>query len=271
MPKLTPPRAILFDWHGTLVDTFEAMYRAVDEVLFQLVRLGLAHRLQRPGHARLIEHEMLIQHVRRFRRLPQALKATRQMSRTEIFEILFGTDEDAKLAVHEAFDQRYLRHFGQVRPFEPGVRTMLRALRQAGLVTGVLTNRRRKLLLQELAKVDGGWQELFEVIVCGDDVPRRKPAPDIVLRACSELRMVPGAEVWFVGDSTTDTSAAKQAGVTAIYYNGAKWDPSHLVRIFPGGHRPDAIAADFAALQALALPRRSPAASPRAVMPGTPA
>ncbi len=267
MPQLTSPRVILFDWHGTLVDTFEPMYRAVDEVLAQLARLGVAHRLLRPGHARLIEHEMLIQHVRQHRRLPDDLKTTRQISRTEIFEILFGADEDAKLAVHEAFDVRYMRHFGQVRPFEPGVRAMLRSLRQAGLTTGVLTNRRRKLLLQELAKVDGGWQELFDVVVCGDDVPRRKPAPDIVLRACADLGVAPERAIWFVGDSTTDTTAAKEAGVTAIYYNGAKWAPAHLVRIFPGSHRPDAIAADFAALLALALPHRSPPASARKTMP----
>lgn len=38
--------------------------------------------------------------------------------------------------------------------------------------------------------------------------------------------------------------------------NGAKWEPAHLVRIFPGTHRPDSIAGNFAALEALALPPR---------------
>jgi len=101
-----------------------------------------------------------------------------------------------------------------------------------------------------------GWADLFDVVVCGDDVPRRKPAPDMVLRGLERSGVASGAGVWFVGDSTTDTMAAKQAGVTAIYYNGAKWDPAYLVRLFPGEHRPDAIAGDFAALLALALPPR---------------
>jgi phosphoglycolate phosphatase len=94
------------------------------------------------------------------------------------------------------------------------------------------------------------------VVVCGDDVRRRKPAPDMVQRGLDRLGLAPGADVWFVGDSTTDTVAAKLAGVTAIYYNGAKWEPSYLERIFPGEHRPDAIAGDFVALEALAIPER---------------
>jgi phosphoglycolate phosphatase len=250
------PRVVFFDWHGTLVDTFEAMYRAVDDVLPLLGPLGIARRLVRPGSSPLLEHELLIAHVRKHRQLPGWLKGARRISRTEIFEILFGRDEYAKHVAHEAFDRRYMQHFGTVRPFEPGVRAMLVALRAAGLATGLLSNRRRALLMQELAKVDGtGWKDLFDVVACGDDVRRRKPAPDMVMRALAGLRMAPGPDSWFVGDSTTDTTAAKTAGVSAIYYNGAKWEPAHLLRIFPDAQRPDAVVANFAALQSLALQR----------------
>ena len=257
MPRLAAPRTVFFDWHGTLADTFEAMYRAVDDMLPLLDELGLAQRLLPAGRGRTPEDETLVARVRESRSLPPEVKAARRISRTEIFEILFGPDTDAKQIAHEAFDRCYLRHFGKVQPFEPGVRATLGTLRAAGLRTGMLTNRRRALFTHELNKVDGsGWSELFDVVVCGDDVRRRKPAPDMVQRALDELGIAPGPEVWFVGDSTTDTVAAKEAGVTAIYYNGAKWEPSYLVRIFPGTHRPDAIAGDFAALEALALPRQ---------------
>ena len=72
----------------------------------------------------------------------------------------------------------------------------------------------------------------------------------MVLRALRELGLPAGPEVWFVGDSTTDVIAARESGVRAIFYNGAKWDPQQLVRIFP----PDAIAGNFSALKDLALP-----------------
>ena len=35
MKKLTPPEIIVFDWHATLVDTSEALYHALDDVLPQ--------------------------------------------------------------------------------------------------------------------------------------------------------------------------------------------------------------------------------------------
>ena len=38
------PRIILFDWHATLVDTLDAMYHAVDDVLPHLEELGLLER-----------------------------------------------------------------------------------------------------------------------------------------------------------------------------------------------------------------------------------
>jgi beta-phosphoglucomutase-like phosphatase (HAD superfamily) len=44
MKKLTPPEIILFDWHATLVDTPEALYHALDDLLPQLEAL-LAERL----------------------------------------------------------------------------------------------------------------------------------------------------------------------------------------------------------------------------------
>ena len=75
-------------------------------------------------------------------------------------------------------------------------------------------------------------------------------------------RAAPGPEVWFVGDSTTDVIAARQAGVSAIFYNGAKWDPLQPVRIFPPEHPPDAITGNFAsgALLVAPLARAQPAA-----------
>jgi len=55
-----------------------------------------------------------------------------------------------------------------------------------------------------------------------------------------------------VGDSTTDVVAAKEAGVTSVFYNGAHWDQAWLDKIFPNTtrhpHRPDAVIEDLPAL-----------------------
>jgi phosphoglycolate phosphatase len=81
-------------------------------------------------------------------------------------------------------------------------------------------------------------------MVCGDDVARRKPAPDSIFKALETLGMKPTPSAWYIGDSTTDTIAAKQAGVTNIFYNGAGWDQAWLDKIFPDTirhpYKPDA-------------------------------
>lgn len=60
----------------------------------------------------------------------------------------------------------------------------------------------------------------------------------------------------YPGDSTTDVIAAKEAGVTAVFYNGALWGQDWLDKIFPGiqrhPHRPDAVVDDIPALVKLA-------------------
>lgn len=53
------PRTILFDWHATLVDTRDAKYHAVDDVLPKLVELGLIERLVPTEDSRTLEDSRL--------------------------------------------------------------------------------------------------------------------------------------------------------------------------------------------------------------------
>lgn len=251
------PRVILFDWHATLVDTLDAMYYALDEVLPRLRELGLMERLVSPGRSRTLDDAKLVKYVRDHARLHPKLKAERRVSRTDIFEILFGADQAAKAIAHEAFDRAYARHFGPVRPLEQDARAQFAQLRALGLGLGVLSNRSRRFMAHEIYTVDGtGWHELFDVMVCGDDVGRRKPHPDLIHKALEGLGAPATPACWYVGDSTTDVVAAREAGVTAVFYNGAGWDPAWIDRIFPGTprhpHQPDAVVATLPELVALA-------------------
>lgn len=51
MKKLTPPEIILFDWHATLVDTSEALYHALDDVLPQSAAAARKARTLKLAHA----------------------------------------------------------------------------------------------------------------------------------------------------------------------------------------------------------------------------
>jgi phosphoglycolate phosphatase len=256
MNGLTPPRVILFDWHATLVDTADAMYHAVDDMLQQLHALGLEERLVAPGESKTAEDARLVDYVRRNRCLHPRIIAEKKISRTDIFEVLFGDDERAKHIAHEKFNECYRRHFGEIHPFEPGIDEMLIHLHAMGLRLGVMTNRNREFLEQEISYIHlTGWRRLFDVMVCGDDVERRKPAPDLIFRALDQLGVEPDPATWYVGDSTTDTITAKAAGVTSIFYNGASWEQDWLRKIFPGNerypHKPDAVVDNFRQLRRL--------------------
>lgn len=263
---LTAPVLLLFDWHATLVDTLDAMYHAVDDMLPELDTLGLSEHLVDSAHSKTLEDAKLVEHVRNYHQLHPKIKADRKISRTDIFEVLFGADEAAKQIAHAAFNRHYRNHFGAVYPFEPGVKDMLVALRALDMKLGVLTNRDREFFEHELAAVEGtGWTELFDTTVCGDDTALRKPHADPILKALDNLHLRPGPEIWYIGDSTTDTIAAKRAGVTSVFFNGAQWDQQWLDKIFPGTgrhpHKPDVVVNDFGEFWALTLACR--AARPR--------
>ncbi len=244
------PHILLFDWHATLVDTLDAMYSAVDDVIPRLIEQGLEARMVKTGDCKTVEDAKLIKYVREHHCLHPRIKADRKVSRTDIFELLFGDDQQAKTRAHHIFDEAYRTHFGAVFPLEPKLRETLQIYRDLALPLGVLSNRKREFMDYELRHVDGDdWSDLFDTMVYGDDVPRRKPFPDQILKALAELRAKPDTHCWYVGDSTTDVIAAKQAGVTAIFYNGADWPQSWLDKIFPGTprhpHKPDAVVANY--------------------------
>lgn len=251
------PEVILLDWHATLVDTHDAMYHAVDDVLPNLKELNLWHRLLDPEDSKTIEDAKLLIYVKDNQRLHPKIVAQRKISRTDIFEVLFGSDQYAKGRAHQAFDNAYKKYVEDVFPMEDDIREQLEHIRAIGIKTGLISNRKRDFLEHELALVDGtGWEDLFDVVVCGSDVAKRKPAPDMLLKALKELGLSPGLDCWYLGDSTTDVIAAKEAGITSIFYNGAGWDQAWLDKIFPDTikhpHRPDAVVGSIAELTELA-------------------
>ncbi|OMH39521.1 HAD family hydrolase [Motiliproteus sp. MSK22-1] len=255
--QLQAPKAILFDWHATLVDTLDAMYHAVDDMLPELRDKGLLDRMVDPGSSKSLEDARLVEYVQSYCQLHPKVKVDRKISRTDIFEVLFGEDQEAKQLAHKIFNSHYRNHYGTVLPFEPQVKKMLQALN--GLVkVGVITNRDREFFEHELAAVDGtGWAELFSCNICGDDTPLRKPHPDQLILAAQRLGMPVNEAIWYVGDSTTDIIAAQKAGVTAVFFNGAQWDLPWLGKIFPATERhpykPDVVVNDFSEFWALVL------------------
>jgi len=248
---LVAPRIVLFDWHATLVDTLDAMYHAVDDALARFPELALMDALISHDECKTPEDARLVDYVREHCQLHPKIKAQRRISRTDIFEVLFGNNEDAKLIAHEAFNDAYGNHYGEVHPFEGGELDLLIEMRELDVKLGILTNRDREFFELELALVDNGaWVNLFDTAVCGCDTGKRKPNPEPIFKALDDLGEPAGLNCWYVGDSTTDVIAAKRANITSVFFNGAGWEHVWINKIFPGTpahpHQPDAIVDSFA-------------------------
>ena len=122
-----------------------------------------------------------------------------------------GREEKAARAL-AAFRQHLARLYqGTVREI-PGASGTFGWLRSRGVRVALNTGFDREtaqMLLEAL-----GWHEgIADAVVCGDDVERGRPAPDMILR-CMDLAKVAGAgSVANVGDTVLDLQAGHNAKV----------------------------------------------------------
>jgi len=181
---LQAPRAILFDWDNTLVDTWTVIHAAL-EPTFEA--MGMT---------------------------PWTLEECRQRVRgsaRDEFPRLFGdrTPEATQL-FYERFEAT---HLDLLRAL-PGAGELLSGLAEQGFYLGVVSNKRGSTLRKEAAHI--GWNGHFRSLVGATDAPRDKPAPDPVYLALGrEATPAPG-EVWFVGDTDIDMLCAVQSGCVPI-------------------------------------------------------
>lgn len=250
MTTLTAPRIIIFDWHGTLVDTNDAMYRAMDDMLGAMGGLGLSDRLADRAQSKSDDDRKLVEYVRTNRRLHPKIVADQKASRTDLLEVLFAGDGQAKDIANHAYNGCYRNHYGDVKPFAPGIRDLLLELRNLGIRLGILTNRSREFLDKELETIEQGtWAQLFDSTVSGVDTLDLKPSPAPIYKALQDFAATPGPDIWYVGDSASDTISAKTAGITNVFFNGAQGDAEWIATIFPGTdahpHQPDCVVGNF--------------------------
>jgi HAD superfamily hydrolase (TIGR01509 family) len=97
-------------------------------------------------------------------------------------------------------------------PWCPGAAELLEALAAEGTPMALVTNTQRALTDRALNSIG---REYFSASVCGDEVPRGKPAPDAYQRAAGLLMLSPSACL-AIEDSVTGTAAAEGAGCPVL-------------------------------------------------------
>lgn len=102
--------------------------------------------------------------------------------------------------------------------FLPGIAELLKQFELEGIKWGIVTNKPRRFSVDLTKAVTMGASNLFEqaaCLVCGDDAPQPKPAPDTLLMACKDTNTTPSNCV-YVGDAERDVQAGRAAGMKTI-------------------------------------------------------
>jgi HAD superfamily hydrolase (TIGR01509 family) len=183
------PAAVLWDLDGTLVDGEPLWQEAAAEILARHGRtLGAATRAALVG----ADLDTTVRIV---------LAATgRPVTPRRIRSVRAG--------LVRAVAARYAAGV----PWMPGAFDALVAVQAAGTPMALVTNTVRAIADHALDAIGRHW---FDAVVCGDDVPAGKPAPDPYLRAAGLLRVDP-TDCVAVEDSAAGTLAAVRAGAAVL-------------------------------------------------------
>lgn len=193
---------VLFDMDGVLIDS-EGFWQQAEEEVFTSV-------------GAIWDEEIALQ---------TQGKTTRAV--TEIWYEMFPwegkTIEEVEQAVIDRVEE-LIRAEGQIKE---GVLQTLRFLKERGIKIGLATNSPEVLINAALERL--GIRDFFQTIVSVEHVEHGKPAPDVYLRAASNLGSLP-SECIVIEDSFTGATAGKNANMIVIaipdkeQYNQERFD-----------------------------------------------
>jgi phosphoglycolate phosphatase len=205
-----PPKALLFDWDNTLVDSWGTIHEA------------LAFMFEAMGHR------------------PWTMAETRanvRQSLRDSFPRLFGERWQEARQIY--LDRFKAIHLQRLTPLAGSV-DLLRTARERGLWLGVVSNKTGSILRREADQL--GWTPLFGRVVGAADAPADKPDPVVIDYVLADSGLLPGADIWLVGDTGIDMECALNAGCVPVLVAPEPSDAEEFRR-FPPAHTFNSLAA----------------------------
>jgi phosphoglycolate phosphatase len=184
---------VMFDLDGTLVETAPEICDAVNDTLrhFDLPQVTLRQVTDWIGHG---TRELLI----------QALSFSGKRNATAV------RASDSLGLITAEFDTHYQRRCGTRSHLYPQVRETLTALHERGVKLAVVTNKEGRFTDTVLKAHQ--LTPLLDAVVSGDTLATKKPNP-AGIDHCLQRFGVQRSRALFVGDSSIDVAAARNAGV----------------------------------------------------------
>ena len=180
-------QAAIFDMDGTILDTLEDLWSAVNAALSENSLPGRSLEEVRGfvgnGLYKLVE-----------RAVPS------------------GTSDEVKARVFKSFNDYYALHSSEKTKPYPGIVHMLESLKKNGVKIAVCSNK-PDYAVQELCRIH--FPGLFDAAAGAKDREHVKPCPDVVNGILEELG-VSKEKVVYIGDSEVDIQTARNAGTACI-------------------------------------------------------
>lgn len=185
---------IVWDLDGTLMDTLQDLYEAVNHALG--------------------EYDMPL----------RTLDEVRQFVGNGVMKLMERAVPDGKdnakfQNVYNAFKAYYVEHCQDNTGLYPGIKETLLELKRRGVRMAVVSNK----LQAGVTELCNAWfRNTIDVAIGERPEVRRKPAPDMVMTALKELGIDTASpdydptDIVYIGDSDVDIMTAKNSGLPCI-------------------------------------------------------
>lgn len=179
MKSTSKYKAVLFDFDGTLVDSWQAVYETMLKT-FQYFNPG-----KDASHIKLIRNN--------------------HNNYDASFKFVFQSENVNKEIIKYA-EELYLNIVVERTQAFPGVSNVISFLREEQIPWGIVTTKQKQFVEKILANID--FFQDARSVVCIEDVLNPKPHPEGLLKACKEMDLLV-SETIYIGDSGSDIQAAK--------------------------------------------------------------
>lgn len=183
------PKAVFWDWDGTLVDSCGFLNDAHN------------HTRRQFGMPAFEEGE----YQKKYFGKPRDI----------LYPLIYGERSGDATAVF----QKYVEENSHKIPVIEGAKEVLDQMHDKGIIMGVVSNKRADLIQIEIRH--HGWDKYFQTIVGAGDASNDKPSGDPLRLAIERCNLsYDPSDIWYMGDTENDLSCAADVGCPAIFLEG---------------------------------------------------
>ncbi|WRK54720.1 HAD family phosphatase [Coprobacillaceae bacterium CR2/5/TPMF4] len=196
-------KAVIFDMDGLMIDS--------ERVTFE-------------GYQHVLAKENLTMSEEKYKTLlGKPVKAVH-----DLFKEDYGPQYDVDQIIKDVHAYIAKRFETEGVPLKPGLVELLKYLKENNYKTIIATSshRNRVDLIVKQAQID----QYFDDSICGDEVTKGKPNPEVFLKACQKLQVSP-QDALVLEDSESGINAAYNADIKAIGIPDMKYPEEKYVKM----------------------------------------